>query len=129
MKKVVRLTENDLIRIVKRVINESSMNSKGGIQSASIKFNSKFGTCFDSKKFPNLYKLTYGSSKTIWGLLMLKAGIMGELFSFGLATVPAVGVGMVGAASTAVGVKNLYEMNASKLDNELTALAKCLGIY
>ena len=82
--------------------------------------------CFDPKKYPNLAKATRGSLKTVWGLILMQAGIAGELLSFGLSTPLSVLSVAGGMASTTVGLKKLLDANKGLIDDELKALTKCV---
>lgn len=83
MKKVIRLTETDLLRIIKRVIKEdnSALAPSGGITingvNISVSKNGKGHLIFKSKNFQSEYKVTARISllgKTIWsGNLSVKS--------------------------------------------------------
>ena len=117
--KIRHMQESNII-LEKRLLRESI--SQSSIESASTDIMD----CFDSKKYPNLDKATHGSAKVAFGLLLMWGGITGELLSFGLSTVPSVAAGATGVASTAAGLKKIYDANISKIDNELKSLWDCV---
>lgn len=87
---------------------------------------SGIGKCFDSKKYPNLYKFTGGALQTIAGLLNVFIAASAEASSAGLATPIAVASGIVGSGNITSGMKKIYYSNKSLLDNELSALVQCV---
>ena len=121
MARIVRLTESDLSRIVRRVINEEQ---SGKMKFAEIK--SKMSGCFSPSEYPNLYKASNGSLDVVMGLLAM--GIANGLFfaSFGLSSFASYALGSVGIYSTGVGVKKIYDANISKIKGELRKLYNCL---
>jgi hypothetical protein len=121
MARIVRLTESDLSRIVRRVINEEE---SGKMKFAEIK--SKMSGCFSPSRYPNLYKASNGSLDVVMGLLAM--GIANGLFfaSFGLSSFASYTLGAVGIYSTGVGVKKIYDANISKIRSELGKLYNCL---
>lgn len=107
------ITENEM---------KESMMTKDSIKSGA----SNLAGCFDPKKYPNLAKVTRGSLKTIWGMILMQGGISGELLSFGLST-PLSAIAVVGGVgSTTVGLKKIMDANKGLIDDELKALAQCV---
>ena len=117
--KIRHMQESNII-LEKRLIKESM--SQSSIETGATDIMD----CFDSKKYPNLDAATHGSAKVVFGLLLMWGGITGELLSFGLSTVPSVAAGATGVASTAAGLKKIYDANISKIDNELKSLWDCV---
>ena len=117
--KIRHMQESNII-LEKRLIKESM--SQSSIETGATDIMD----CFDSKKYPNLDKATHGSAKVAFGLLLMWGGVTGELFSFGLSTIPSVAVAGAGVTSTAVGLKKIYDANISKIDNELKSLWDCV---
>jgi hypothetical protein len=114
-----------------RIINHR-LNTVNPISESKINQNNIMGgvkkitKCFDSKKYPNLSKVSNGSIDTIFGLMMMWAGVTSEIFSLGLSTIASVAVGSAGVASSAVGLKKIFEANKDLLDDELESLYNCV---
>ena len=122
MKKIVKLTESDLVRIVKKVINESSLN-KSMILSAKQKLSS----CWEPSNYPQLSKVAEGSAQVAFGLLLVFVAGAEEWFSLGFATPLAAATGALAGTNTYNGYKKLYDANSSKINGDLEKLKKCVG--
>jgi len=123
MKKIVKLTESDLVRIVKKVINESSLN-KSMILSAKQKLSS----CWEPSNYPQLSKVAEGSAQVAFGLLLVFVAGAEEWFSLGFATPLAAATGALAGTNTYNGYKKLYDANSSKINGDLEKLKKCVGL-
>ena len=121
MKKVVRLTESDLIRLVKRVINESQM-SQDQIKSLAAK---KADSCFDSSKYPVLSGLmkTYGWGAATVAMAALTVLATGATMGGG-ATMPGMGTFLLGAKTIEQFTKAMD--SDSSLTKEVEAFYNCL---
>ena len=76
MKKVIRLTERDLTRLVKRFINESRLISEGQMSQQQLSSGlSDGGSCFNSKTMPITYKLAQADWDTAYALLLMSLGV------------------------------------------------------
>lgn len=128
MSRVIRLTESDLTRIVKQVINEMYVTeSEMAAQKQQVSQMAKnLSGCFSAKKFPNLYKAANGSMQMVMGLVCIYSGIVGEIFSFGLSTLASIGLVSFGGTVTYMGAKKVYDANISKIRGELSTLYHCL---
>jgi hypothetical protein len=131
MKKIIRLTESDLTKLVNRVIEEQEMG-KNILSESLLDMNAikngveKLKTCFNPKKYPNVAQVSGGSSRVIFGFILLAIGFGGELFSLGISTIPSAISISAGTMETASGIEKLYRANISKIDNELKALYQCV---
>ena len=70
MRKIVRLTERDLTRLVRRVISEEQMSQQqfaSGLSAGS--------SCFSSSKMPITYKLVQADWDTAYALLLMYLGV------------------------------------------------------
>lgn len=107
-------------------ITENEMKESMMTKDSITRGASNLKGCFDPKNYPNLFKVTKGSLKTIWGLILMQGGVAGELLSFGLST-PLSAVAIAGGvASSTVGLKNLFDSNKELIDDELKALTQCV---
>ena len=70
MKRIIRLTERDLTRLVKRVISEAEM-SQQSLSSAK----SKGSSCFSQKTMPVTYKLVKADWDAAYALLLMSLGV------------------------------------------------------
>jgi len=116
MKKIIRLTESDLIRIVKRVVKEEQMKKQ--------EFDQKAKSCFNPKKYPQVYSLmkAYGCSA------MVAAGIILTILSDGIAA----GIGITGAIFAG---GEAYDAFESAINNPKSSFKKeaqdflsCVGV-
>ena len=120
MARIIRLTEQDLTRIVRRVINEDQAAQKQQLQS-------KMKSCFDPNKYPVMYSLVKykGYSLLAVGAAAMTVG--------GFATGNAVGGGlsatlalfMVGYAGEEL-VNVIKEHKNSNMLIEVKAFVKCV---
>lgn len=117
MKKVIRLTESDLTRIVKRVIKEDQQMKKQA-------FDQKALSCFNPKKYPQVYSLmkAYGCS------VVVAAGILLTILSEGIAS----GIGITGAIFAG---GEAYDAFESAINNPKSSFKKeakdfltCVGV-
>jgi hypothetical protein len=134
MKKVIRLTESDLTRIVKRVIEESKKSeitsylNEGQMSQQTIKMASdSFKKCFNPKSYPELWKVAKGSLGIAAALFFFFMG-GAAIFAGGgaLATIlggfpPVLG----GTVTSYLELQNLYTLNFSKIKKELSQIKKC----
>lgn len=135
MKKVIRLTESDLTKIVKKVLMESQEEIKtlGGSTSTSKmdkttvknivnKAKSTWGSCFDSRKYPQLTAYAEVLKDGIETLILIVVGIV--LSEIGVGTVLiawGTGMGAVTLMDLMVALKS--ERSVSK---ELGRLKTCI---
>ena len=76
MGRIVRLTERDLTRLVKRVINESRIISEGQMSQQQLTSGLSDGAhCFKSKNMPITYKLAGGNWDTAYAFLLMSLGV------------------------------------------------------
>jgi hypothetical protein len=116
MKKIIRLTESDLTRIVRRVINEAQTEQQ-------VMSMIERSGCFNTKDYPNLWKLTRGSGESIAGLIMMAGSVFGTL-----ATPVAILVGAQGVSTTAVAINRLVGTEYDQVLDELIDFLECVGI-
>ena len=119
MKKIIRLTESDLTRIVKRVIEEEDQKMK--IQLVMTKAKS----CFDSKKYKKLYSLMKGTLMTVPIFVVLVACILvpeGAIF-----LLPLLPGGLALGSQTYKEFKEAFESDV-ELKKEAISLLKCVGL-
>lgn len=117
MKRIIKLTESDLTRIVKRVIKEDA-------QQKQQMFNQKATSCFDTKKYPQIAALIKAGGYSI----VTVAGVALTILSSGIAA----GLGLTGAIFSA---GEVYEQVESAINNpkstfkkEITTFLKCTGV-
>ena len=123
--KIRHMQESNLVLEQRRLSQLSeSMVSQSTISTAA----NSIGRCINEENCPNLLKVCEGSMKTAWGIILIHAGITGELFSFGLSTIPSTLIGASGVMKTALGLKDIYNTNYSEIKEELNFLAFCLGL-
>lgn len=117
MKKVIRLTESDLTRIVRRVINEAQTEQQ-------VMSMIEDSNCWNSREYPTLWKFTKGSSQSVAGIVMMALSI------FGFATGPVAAVGgVLGFTNTVKGVHGIQDLDYDKVAQELIKFCHlCLGI-
>jgi hypothetical protein len=121
MKKIVRLTESDLVRLVKKVINESQM-SQDQIKSLASK---RADSCFDSSKYPVLSGLmkTYGWGTATAAMAVLTVFATGATFGGG-ATMPGMTTFLLGTKTIEQFTKAMQ--SDSSLTKEVEAFYNCL---
>ena len=125
MKKVIRLTESDLTRIVKRAINESKAQEMAN--NALLKSNqadsdmkSEIIKCIKSGSYSHLMVLTTGAGATALGALAV-------LFASGLGTVPALILTAAGAAIVTIeGLMTTDGSGRGSVTDEVSQLYSCL---
>jgi len=128
MSRIIRLTESDLTRLVRRVINEDQAAQSQQFQQLQSKIASKMKSsgCFDSSNYPNLYKASMGSIDTIIGLLAIAIASGMFASTFGLSSFASFTLGGMGLYASGSGVKKIYDANISKIRPELGKLYRCL---
>lgn len=117
MKKVIRLTESDLTRIVRRVIKEEQMSAQ--------MLESKARSCWDAKKYPQIAGMMKASG---YGLLAVAAAAV-TVLSAGAADGMTGGLSVTAALlSAGAAVEEIVEVanNDSTFKKELTALYNCM---
>ena len=145
MKKIIRLTERDLTRLVKRVISESRLISEEQMSQQQLKMGkSSIGKCFNKSKYPELYKITNGYGDTVYGLLLMSMGINSGIiqtvygvvynedeFKYDNLEKNTLKTFNNGKKSTSGGLDELYNSNYSKISGELSNLKNCVynGIF
>ena len=121
------ISQEEKNRILEMHSSNKTLLKEATLDQSAIQIGGKrIIKCFDSNKYPNTFKAAQGSAKVAFGLCLMNGAVVGELFSFGLATVPAVLVGAAGVAETSMGIKKIYDANISRIDNELKALYHCV---
>jgi hypothetical protein len=76
MGRIVRLTERDLTRLVKRVISESRLISEEQMSQQELASGLSDGSsCFSSKNMPITYKLAGGNWDTAYAFLLMSLGV------------------------------------------------------
>jgi hypothetical protein len=124
MKKVIRLTESDLTRIVKRVIEESKKSQRsislneGVVNQQTVNtLKSGVSSCFNKKDYPNLWALTKGSSELALGFVMYWLGIP-------VCMIPKV---METSLKLEInGMDRIVDANIGKIKGELGKLKNCI---
>jgi hypothetical protein len=124
MRRTVRLNENDLSRIVRRVINENQEAQKQQLEA-------KITSCFNKNKYPHLYRLMVAKGQ---GMVAMGAAALTVL---GVASgVGAVGAGLTGTAALMIGksavdnyVKAFKSDKTGNLMSEAKSFAKCITGY
>lgn len=114
MGKIVRLTENDLTRLVRRVIKESQMSQQQFNAAAQ-----KGAGCFSKENTPQLYALSKGLGL---GALAIVAFAM-TYFSGGI------GAGLTLTSGLMMSAKSLDELSASINNNKSTYEAELKKLY
>ena len=124
MKKIVRLTEKDLTNIIKKVIVENTTETrKLKLQNAILGLKGE--KCqFNQKNYPNLYRLTKGSLKTVSGIVFAILGVAGS--STGLGSIAGGMMTLAGATSALNGMYNLTETDIKLIFPELSRLTNCI---
>jgi len=119
MARIIRLTESDLSRIVRRVINEDQAAQKQQLES-------KMKSCFSSSKYPQLTNLmvSYGLGVAAIGAAVLT--VMEVASGVG-----GIGAGITGTAALFFGAESLDKAvkainNSAALKREAKAFAKCI---
>ena len=113
MKKIIRLNESDLTRIVRRVIKEEQMTKQMLMAKAT--------DCWDPKKYPQIASLmkVYG-----WGLFTVAAAAS-TYFSAGISGGITVTAGLLGAGKTVEELIKVIESNSS-FKAELSVFYDCM---
>jgi len=76
MARIVRLTERDLTRLVKRVISESRLISEEQMSQQQLTSGLSDGSsCFSSKNMPITYKLVQADWDNAYALLLMYLGV------------------------------------------------------
>jgi hypothetical protein len=127
MKKVVRLTESDLRRVVKRIINENksedmARNAISKSKQADRGIMKEITKCITSGSYSHLMVLTTGVGATALGALA-------ALFASGIGTAPALILMAAGVIITGIeGILTSDELNmgAGSVSDELERLYNCL---
>ena len=119
MARIIRLTESDLSRIVRRVINEDQAAQK---QQLELKMKS----CFSSSKYPQLTNLMKS-----YGLALATIGA--AVCTVAAAAVPGGGImaGISGTATLFMGAESVDKWvkvikNSPALEREAKSFAKCI---
>ena len=126
-KKVVRLTESDLRRVVKRIINENksedmARNAISKSKQADRGIMKEITKCITSGSYSHLSVLTTGVGATALGALA-------ALFASGIGTAPALILMAAGVIITGIeGILTSDELNmgAGSVSDELERLYNCL---
>ena len=76
MSRIVRLTERDLTRLVKRIVSESRLISEEQMSQQQLTSGLSDGSdCFSSKNMPITYKLAQADWDTAYALLLMSLGV------------------------------------------------------
>ena len=131
MSRIIRLTERDLTRLVKRVINEEQDSQNQQLQKfqklqSNIASKMKSSGCFDASNYPNLYKASSGSFDIVVGLLAMAIASGMFAATFGFSTFASITLGSLGGYVGVKGLKKIYDANISKIRGELGKLSNCL---
>jgi hypothetical protein len=126
-KKIIRLTESDLTRLVNRVITESqseALASNAMAQAKSGQSNPSVAkeiiNCVKNNGYSHLMVLTTGVGATALGALA-------ALFASGVGTVPALIISAAGAIMVTIeGFLTRSGSGSSSVTSELTDLYTCL---
>jgi hypothetical protein len=125
MKKIVRLTESDLTRVVKRIINENqsqdmAKNAISKSKQADRGIKNEIIKCIKNGSYTHLMVLTTGVGATALGALAV-------LFASGVGTVPALIIMAAGAIITTIeGMMTTSGSGRGSVKDELTQLYNCL---
>ncbi len=124
MKKVIRLTESDLTRIVKRVIKENEKTQKikylieSQVSQQTINtLKSGVSSCFNKKDYPNLWGVTKGSSELALGYVMYWLGMPLAMIPNLITTSYEIQID---------GMNKVMDANISKVKGELGKLKNCI---
>jgi len=136
MKKVVRLTESDLRRVVKRIINENEakeMADDAMLNSAKADrgIKNKIINCINDGSYTHLKVLTTGVGTTALNALAVLLG--GPLVAKGPALIILAGASIIatiksikGKAATAKGMMTTSDSGRGSVKDELKQLYNCL---
>jgi len=125
MKKVVRLTESDLRRVVKRIINENKSedmadNAISKSKQADRGIKNEIINCITSGSYSHLMVLTTGVGATALGALAV-------LFASGFGTAPALIIMAAGVIITTIeGMMTTSDSGRGSVHDELEQLYNCL---
>ncbi len=129
MKKVIRLTESDLTRLVKRVIQESAaQNVLNNIDPNIIEKVKNKLKCYNPYEYPTIQQAARGQLMLAAGLLVIYVAAGGEVLSFGTLTIPAFVTGAFGGYTVGKGIIELKGVNIEQIKKELEKFRKCVGI-
>jgi len=126
-KKVIRLTENDLTKLVKRIMTESQVDALASNALAKAKSGQgnpsvakEIVNCIKSNGYTHLMILTTGAGATALGALA-------ALFVSGVGTIPALIVSAAGAIMVTIeGYLTRSGSGSASVTSELTDLHTCL---
>jgi len=124
MKRIIRLTESDLARIVRRVINEDQEAQKQQLEA-------KITSCFNKNKYPHLDRLMVAQGQGLVAMGAAALTVLGVLSGVG-----GVGAGFSATAALLVGgtavdnlVKAFKSDKTGNLMSEAKSFAKCITGY
>ena len=120
MKKIIRLTERDLTRIVKLVIKETEASMETSMSQEKIQklnlFKKSISSCFSTSKYPNLHKLF-----TSLGRLQL------SVWEFQIALFVAVGITIALVAGGAEGGAVALGISSTALESLIIVSSQITG--
>jgi hypothetical protein len=122
MKKVIRLTENDLALIVKRVINESQSAQIQKIKSMAAESSS----CFDCQKIPTLCNFAKGYGLMGVGILSFVATYFTVGIADGVTGGLLVTTGIFATAAAADKFAKAFNAQKSTLMGDMDILWDCM---
>jgi hypothetical protein len=129
MSKIIRLTESDLERIVRRVVKEQRTINEdtNSVLSAlkSEKSQQALSGCWNGgREYPNIKKIMVGHAQISLSVL---AGMFTALaVSSGVGAGAAVPSGSVAVAAMVKGIDNLSETSRASLKSEVCQLIECI---